>query len=216
MIRAAALALCLVLPVPAAAHPHVFVDTGFELVFDGDGRLAAIRTAWVYDAFFSLLVIEDGGHDADRDGAISATELPGLSGFDMDWPVGFDGDVAVVQGGTAATLRGPEAITVDWREGRLISTHLRRLDRPLDPAAGDISISPYDPTYYTAYTIVTGPRITGRGDCRTETRNPDLDAADLALRDALAALPPDADAEAAAFPAVGALFAQELRVACGG
>ena len=41
------------------------------LVFDGEGRLAAIRTAWVYDAFFTLLVVEDGGHDADADGEIA-------------------------------------------------------------------------------------------------------------------------------------------------
>lgn len=217
MRRAPALALCLALAAaPAGAHPHVFVDAGFDLIFDAEGRLTAIRTAWVYDEFFSLLVIEDGGHDADRDGAISAAELDGLRGFDMDWPEGFEGDLAVTQGGGAARLGGPEAVTVDWREGRLISTHLRRLAEPLDPAAGEIGVSPFDPTYYIAYAVVTQARFTGRDDCTAEAWEPDLGAAEEELQAALAELAPDVDAEAAGYPAVGAIFAEELRVRCGG
>lgn len=221
MFRAAAVALafCLGLGLAApraVAHPHVFVDTGFELVFDAEGRLAGLRTAWVYDAFFSLLVIEDGGHDADRDGSISATELPGLLGFDMDWPEGFEGDVEVTQGGQRRALGPPAAVTVDWRDGRLISTHLRAIDPPIDPAAGAIVIRPYDPTYYTAYRIVTEAQVTGRGDCRSDHVEPDLGAAERDLQAELAALPPDADPEAAGYPAIGALFAEELVVTCGG
>lgn len=214
MRRALALCLCLSAP-PAGAHPHIFVDTGFELVFDSEGRLTALRTAWVYDAFFSLLVIEDGGHDADGDGAISAAELEGLRGFDMIWPEGFEGDVAVTQGGQRAALGPPEAVTVDWQEGRLISTHLRRIEPPLDPAAGGIAVSPYDPTYYTAYAVVTAPRFTGRDDCRGETWEPDLGAAELELQEALAELAPGIDIEEAGYPPVGELFAEEVRVTCG-
>lgn len=217
MRRAPVLALCLALSAaPAGAHPHVFVDAGFDLIFDDAGRLAAIRTAWVYDEFFSLLVIEDGGHDADRDGEISAAELDGLRGFDMDWPEGFEGDLAVTQGDARAGLGGPEAVTVDWREGRLISTHLRRLAEPLDPAAGDISVSPFDPTYYIAYAVVAQARFTGRDDCTAEAWEPDLGAAEKELQAALAELAPDVDIEAAGFPLVGGLFAEELRVTCGG
>ena len=212
-----ALAFCLALAAaPAGAHPHVFVDAGFDLIFDDAGRLAAIRTAWVYDEFFSLLVIEDGGHDADRDGAISAAELDGLRGFDMDWPEGFEGDLAVTQGGRRASLGGPEAVTVDWREGRLISTHLRHLAEPLDPAAGEISVSPFDPTYYIAYAVVAQARFTGRTDCMAEAWEPDLGAAEKELQAALAEIAPDIDIEAAGFPQVGGLFAEELRVTCGG
>ena len=201
---------------PATGHPHIFVDTGFELVFDDEGRLAAVRTAWVYDAFFTLLVVEDGGHDADADGEISAAELDGLRGFDMDWPEGFEGDVEIVQGNARARLGPPEAVTTDWRIGRLISTHLRRFDTPLDPAAGEIVIRPFDPSNYTAYTVVTETRFRGRGDCRAETWEPDLDAAARELQAALAELAPGIDIEEAGYPPVGGLFAEEVRVTCGG
>lgn len=217
MRHAAALALSLCLAAgPLGAHPHAFVDTAFELVFDARGRLVAVRTAWVYDEFFSLLVIEDGGHDADRDGTIAGAELAGLTGFDMDWPEGFAGDLEVTQAGAVATLGGPEQVTADWREGRLISTHLRRIDPPLDPAAAEIVLRPYDPGYYTAYTIITAARITGRDDCRAETWEPDLDAAGREMQEALAELAPGTDIEDAGFPPVGALFAQEVRLSCGG
>lgn len=216
-MRATALALCLgLVAAPVGGHPHIFVDTGFELVFDADGRLAAIRTAWVYDEFFTLLVVEDGGHDADRDGEISAAELDGLKGFDMAWPEGFEGDVEIVQGDARAALGPPEAVTTDWRMGRLISTHLRLIEVPLDPAAGEIVIRPFDPSYYTAYSVVTETRITGRADCRAETWEPDLDAAERELQAALAELLPGTDIEEAGYPPVGGLFAEEVRVACGG
>jgi len=216
-MRRIALALTLgLVAAPAGGHPHVFVDTGFELVFDDAGRLAAIRTAWVYDEFFSLLVIEDGGHDADFDGQISSAELEGLRGFDMDWPDGFEGDVEIVQGDDRVSLGPPEAVTTDWQMGRLISTHLRRFETPLDPAAGEIVIRPYDPTYYTDYSVVTETRMTGRQDCTAETWEPDLGAAEQELRAALAEVAPGVNLEEEGYPEVGGLFAEEVRVTCGG
>ncbi|MEY8837883.1 DUF1007 family protein, partial [Cribrihabitans sp. XS_ASV171] len=36
------------LPVPLAAHPHVFIDTGLELIFDDKGHLTHVRVEWAY------------------------------------------------------------------------------------------------------------------------------------------------------------------------
>lgn len=48
MIRALTLAV-LTLPMPALAHPHIFVDTTHQLIFDAEGRLEAVRVTWDYD-----------------------------------------------------------------------------------------------------------------------------------------------------------------------
>ena len=36
---------------PALAHPHVFVDTGLEVIFDEQGRATGIRISWTYDEY---------------------------------------------------------------------------------------------------------------------------------------------------------------------
>jgi ABC-type uncharacterized transport system substrate-binding protein len=64
--------LATLLPLPAAAHPHVFIGTGLTLVLDADNRLAAIRVTWSYDELYSLLVLEERGLDSDYDGALTA------------------------------------------------------------------------------------------------------------------------------------------------
>lgn len=53
--------------ISANAHPHVFIDASFALRFDGQGRLMAIRIYWLYDAFYSLSMIEDAQLDHDGD-----------------------------------------------------------------------------------------------------------------------------------------------------
>lgn len=201
---------------PAAAHPHIFVETGIELIFDAEGRLAALRIDWAYDELFSLLLIEDGAHDRNGDGEIDAGELEGLHGFDMDWGEDFEGDLDVRQGGRLLPLTRPVEFGTGWSGGKLTSSHLRRFETPVEMEAGAVVIRPFDPGYYSAYEIVGTPRLTGREDCLAELRRPDLGAAQRELQAALAELSADMDAEELGFPEVGEAFAEELRMTCGG
>lgn len=212
--RALCLALAL-LPAPALAHPHVFADTGYALIFDSHGRLAAIRTHWVYDELFTLLVIEDGKHDTDGDGEISAEELKGLADFDSQWPDGYDGDLHVSQGGAAVTAGPPQDWSVDWADGKLGSTHTRAFDPPLDMAKGAVRISPYDPGYYVAYHIAPAPVIEGRSDCRVDLGSPDLDAEAKRIEAEIAATPADVNLNDMGYLDVGVRFAEWAVVSCG-
>ena len=73
LLTAAALGLALASPL--GAHPHIYIDTDFDLVFDTDGKLAAVRIDWAYDDFYSLLMIEENGLDADGDGTPEQARL---------------------------------------------------------------------------------------------------------------------------------------------
>lgn len=201
---------------PVAAHPHVFTEVGYEFVFDEAGRLAEVRTTWVYDELFSLLIIEDGGYDADGDGAISGTELEGLADFDSQWPEGYDGDLHVAQGDASVQAGPPGDWVVTWVDGQLGSAHTRAFEPPLEPAAGPIRISHYDPTYYVAYEITPEPVVRGREDCSVAIDLPDLDSAAEALQEELAALGPSTTLQEAGFPEVGDLFAVTAVLTCGG
>lgn len=50
---------------PLAAHPHIFIDTGFELILDEAGHMTHVRVSWQYDDFYSLLITEDMALDTD-------------------------------------------------------------------------------------------------------------------------------------------------------
>lgn len=203
-------------PMAVAAHPHAFTEVGYELVFNGDGHLTSLRTTWVYDDLFSLLVVEDGGYDTDEDGVISEAELAGLADFDSQWPEGYDGDLHVAHGDTPVQAGPPGDWAVSWVDGQLGSAHTRTFDPPLDPTDAPISISHYDPTYYVAYEIKPEPVITGREDCTIAVDLPDLDEAAQTLQEELAALGPSTSLEDAGFPEVGDLFAETAVLTCSG
>lgn len=199
----------------AAAHPHVFADTGYRLIFDDQGRLAQIRTDWRYDELFSLLMVEEKAADRDADGAVSAPELAALQDFDSDWPADYDGDLHVLQGGRPVLAGPPGDWSVDWQDGQLISTHLRHFDPPLDLSAGPVVISPYDPGYYVAYALKPEPVIEGRDDCRTTLAKPDIDAEAKRVADEIAAIPAEVDLASLGYLQVGERFAETVTLTCG-
>ncbi len=65
MLRPALLGLALMMPAPALSHPHIFIDAGLDVIFDDDGRLTHVKVTWVYDAFYSLLTMEERALDQD-------------------------------------------------------------------------------------------------------------------------------------------------------
>lgn len=213
------LAAAIVSAPPAAAHPHIFVDTGVELIHDEAGRLTALRIRWTYDELFSMLLLEDLGLDDDYDGVLTEQEQAALPGFDMNWPEGFEGDVYVTADGAPIALGPPEVGPAALREdGMLTSTHTRSLARPLDGAAEAVVVSVYDPTFYTAYSILPAQVSTDAPGCETAVFTPDLDAAYAQLEAALAELGAVVDDpfEAVDFPPVGDRFAEEIRLTCTG
>lgn len=212
-----ALAAALSAP-PAGAHPHIFIDTGLELIHGPDGTLEALRITWVYDELFSMLLLEDIGLDADFDGVLTAEEETALQGFDMDWPDGYEGDVYLTAAGAPVTLGPPEPGPAALREdGKLVSTHVRRLERPADAAAGPVSVRVYDPTYYTAYSILADGVSTDGAGCSVAVIAPDLDGAYAYLEKAIEDLMAEErdPLEEVPFPAVGDRFAEEVRLTCG-
>jgi polyphosphate kinase len=200
----------------AAAHPHIFIDTGLEVIFDGEGRATAVRVTWAYDDFYSLMMIEDRQLDSDFDGALTADEEAALAGFDMAWDADYNGDLYVEMAGQALALGRPTDWTARYQGGRITSTHLRQIETPMVPGDDPMIFQVYDSSYYTAYTIEGTPVLTGAApDCAAQVFEPDRDAADKALEDAMAEFSGQDQLEMQ-FPAVGAAYADEMRVTCPG
>jgi ABC-type uncharacterized transport system substrate-binding protein len=200
---------------PAAAHPHVFIDTNFEVIFDAEGRASALRVTWTYDEMYSMLVVEERGLDPDYDLVLTPDEKTALQGFDSQWEEGFEGASYALLGEQALKLGPPTDWTASYEGGKLVSTHMQTIDPPLAVAADPpLVLQAYDPSFYVAFRIEGTPLLTGREDCAVQVFEPDLDAADAMMKAALDELSGDMDAETQ-FPAVGAAYSDEARVTCG-
>lgn len=197
----------------ALAHPHIFVDAEVEVVFNEEGRAKGLRITWTYDDLISLTLLSERGMDEDFDGVLTEEELAALNGFDMNWQPGFLGDTYALINGNELILSGPSDWTVAYADARLTSSHYRAFEFAIDMADGPLIVQAYDPGYYTAYTVKAG-RVSGRDDCTVDLFEPDREAADKILEDALAEYSGTDGAEAA-FPAVGSAYAEEARVTCG-
>lgn len=211
----AALALMLV-PATGVAHPHIFIDTRLEIVFDPKGRAEAVRVTWVYDDFFSLLMIEDRGLDANHDGKLTPEEEAALVGFDMAWDDDYEGDLFLLLKEERLALGRPTDFTASYDGAQITSTHLRRLETPVAPGNDPLILQVYDPGYYTAYTIEGQPILTGaHAGCMAQVYEPDRAAANAQLEAMLRELAAE-DSIEMDFPAIGAAYADEVRVICPG
>lgn len=212
MLRAV-LSLSILAASPAWAHPHVWIDTGIEVILNDRNEATGVRITWTYDDLYSLYIVGDMGLDADWDGKLSPEEEARLSGFDMKWDADFAGDTYALIGGKALELSRPTDWTASYDGAKITSTHLRTFATPVLVGAEPLIVQAYDPGYYVAYSIPSKPVVTGGKQCTAQTFVPDMDEAQQKLMDALSEYTPDVDLEAE-FPAVGANFAEEVRVTC--
>ncbi len=205
------------LAAPALAHPHMFLDTSVEVMFNAGGAAESVKITWVYDDLSSLQYIADRALDMDGDGVLTPPEKAALTGFDMNWDAGFPGDTYALLGGVDQGLSRPRDYTADYKDGKIITTHIRDLPAPLPLNIGQtLTIQVYDPGFYAAYTLQSAALEYGGAAraCAAQIWEPDRDAADEALLAALAEYSADEDVEAD-FPAIGAAYAEEVRVTCG-
>jgi ABC-type uncharacterized transport system substrate-binding protein len=198
---------------PALAHPHVWIDAGIEVILNDRNEATGVRISWTYDDLYSLYIVGDMGLDPDWDGKLTPEEEAKLSGFDMKWDPEFPGDTFALKGGSALDLSRPSDWTASYDGAKITSTHLRTFAAPVPVGEVPLILQAYDPGYYVAYSIPEAPRVTGGNGCTAQTFVPDMDEAQQKLMEALAEYTPEVDLEAE-FPAVGANFAEEVRVTC--
>jgi nickel/cobalt exporter len=75
------LAVLLLAPTPALAHPHIFIDAKATIVFNDAGELTGIRNSWTFDEGFS--VWQTQGLDTNGDGITSSEEMQELADENM-------------------------------------------------------------------------------------------------------------------------------------
>ena len=133
---------------PAAAHPHVFVVVKSQLLFDGQGRLVAIRQAWTFDDMYSAFATT--GLNADGKPA-SAQQLQPLADQNVGDLAEFNYFTALRAPGQKIEYGKPTDISMSEDQKKLVTL---RFTVPLkQPASAGkaITLQVYDPTYFVSF-----------------------------------------------------------------
>ena len=213
MRRARPLAFCLALVAPpAAAHPHVFIDSTLGFRLDADGRLAALEIAWRFEPFYSALILAELGLDPGA--PPDAAGLAAVAALQPGWALDFGGEGVLSREGAPVALGPPAEIAAAFEDGALVIRFARPVAEPPPVRGGRFTAEIYDPTFFVAYALIGRPAVTGPGGEACETFNnpfnPVGEATDLLA--SLFALGPD---ETPDDPDVGALFSDKALLTCG-
>lgn len=176
----------------AEAHPHVWVDTRAEVVFDRQQRVSAVRHAWTFDDAFSVYVIQ--GLDENQDGIYSREELSSLAQINVESLAEFE----------FFTFMGVEEAEVDfdapidyWLDYNAQTSRLTlNFTLPLNQPAlviGELILEIYDPEAFVAFSVNEDDSIQlasgAPSNCSVDVKP--ADEMDDAFAAALAELPVD-------------------------
>ncbi|MEM7642076.1 MAG: DUF1007 family protein [Pseudomonadota bacterium] len=197
------------LSAPAGAHPHIFVDATAGFRFDGDGRLTSLRITWTYDTFTSLVMFDQLGLDADRDGQLDDADRAAIVAGETEWPPEYNGDIHLDLDGRVIAMGRPRDGEAWMEDDRVAVSFDLPLAEPLDAPHG-ARLRLYDPFYYYAYTMVD----LGEAETAPCTARIDPFELDAALEQVQISLFDLGREEIPDQEDVGALFADEVHLSC--
>ncbi|MEM7024674.1 MAG: DUF1007 family protein [Pseudomonadota bacterium] len=192
---------------PAAAHPHAWIDMHSEMMLDDEGRIEGLRLYWVFDEWYTTLIASEFASS----GVSSEEFLTTLARENLANLAEYEYFVKM----TADDERTPiEAVTqfdTGLMNERLWLQFEVPLTDPVDPRVSEVSYMVYDPSYYIEILHTENHPVTfdGQGADRCVAgiidANPSFEAVALA-----AAL----DVTQTASDGLGELFAQTVEVSC--
>jgi ABC-type uncharacterized transport system substrate-binding protein len=191
---------------PAAAHPHAWIDVESAVILDGKGRIVAIEQQWLFDEFYTLFSLDTLKPTSDTDPLL--TELARVNLGNLR---DYDYFMEVRAGDGKVTLATVTEFDTALRKGRLWLRFVVPLDRGLNPKKDAVSFSVFDPTYYIEMRHRKNAAIAFRGagakTCSGRIIPPAPPTEAIALAAAL-------DRNAQADNNLGALFAERVAVTC--
>lgn len=171
----AAVAL-LALPLPALAHPHIFLDARLEVLAGDDGNLAELRNVWRFDEVFSSSVLLD--FDKNSDLKLDAEELAELGEVMRASMEDFHYFTTISVNGTDIPVTKPGIIHVTYQNNQVMVIFAVKPSKPVK-LHGNLAFGIYDPSMYTAVNFPSDGdlKVEGKGfaACTHKVVRPDPD-----------------------------------------
>lgn len=170
MLRRLLPVLLLLLPLPAAAHPHVWIDATLAFRFDGKS-LVALDITWRFDELYSELVAMD--FDTDGDGTLSQQELDALVGVSAANLADYSFFTHLKIGEETPQVHKVQAFYAEsGADGTISYRFTVPLPQPLDPRATPFAVGLYDETYYVDVALAPADvTLDPASGCSTVARN---------------------------------------------
>jgi ABC-type uncharacterized transport system substrate-binding protein len=147
---AAVVPVLLATSLAAAAHPHIFIDAHAEIVFDGSGKITAIRDIWQFDEAFTAFAVQ--GLDANDDGKLSDAELEPLAKVNIESLKEYDFFTWLSVGKQDFEFVTPTEYWLEFYGGKLTLFFTLPLKAPV--AVGpQTTLEIFDPEYFVAFTF---------------------------------------------------------------
>jgi ABC-type nickel/cobalt efflux system permease component RcnA/ABC-type uncharacterized transport system substrate-binding protein len=144
------------------------VDVATEILFDAQGRLAAIKQHWRFDEAFTAYALQ--GLDTNGDRRYSTEELKPLAQVNVDSLKEYDYFTYVSAGDYKAGFAAPKDYWLELDDDRLTLHFTLPLAAPL-LTKSEVAVQVYDPEYYIDFTFPSAEaaRLVGApAGCRLE------------------------------------------------
>ena len=169
-------AACLLTPLPAFAHPHIFVEARLEVLAADDGTLSELRNVWRFDEMFSSSVILD--FDKNSDLKLDATELAELGEVMRTSLEDFHYFTTITQDGKTIPIAKPDVIHVSYEDQQVLVFFAVKPKEPVH-LKGTMTFGVYDPSLYTALDYPSDGDLVIKGKafgvCKHSVVRPDPD-----------------------------------------
>ncbi|MGD9639026.1 MAG: DUF1007 family protein [Alphaproteobacteria bacterium] len=146
------------------AHPHVFVDSSVNVIFDGD-NITSIEQTWSFDEMFSMSIIDE--FDADQDKVFSPDETEKLKSgaFENLRNYNFFNNIFFDKKKIENLEYSDFSAKINGEN--LIYTFKVNLKEPITPKTSKVSIGIYDTEFFVdvIYVEKNPVTITGNEAC---------------------------------------------------
>lgn len=145
----------------ASAHPHVWIESRSDLIFNEAGKVTGINVEWQFDEFYSVTAIE--GLDKNKNGTYEPEELEPLAKENIISLWDYRYFTQVNADGKPIPYNKVSEFGSFVRDGYLSLYFSIPFKAPVDPKTAKIAYSIYDPTFYIAIELPPkgGVKLTG-------------------------------------------------------
>jgi len=179
--RMATLTVAVCLAAGAQAHPHHWIDVFAEWQFDTNGLINGVKLRWLFDDYYSVLLLDDA--------AATGDVLQEILDKVLNNTVKHRYFIQIEHAGGEAEFATPKHARIRMQDHRVEIEFLLPVMAPLDPRQSDVIYQIAEPTYYFEMLHAEeGPAILLKGapqGCRYRLEAPRPDAALVAYAAAL-------------------------------